>query len=169
MLVTSSRGTPTAAQRAASSEADVCEDSVQPLVATKPSRTSTATTSASPKRSTASSRNLGSSVAVPIITRLAPARDGAADRLERPIAAADLDRELGRLDEALEQPARRSAVERATEVDDVQTQGAVLLVSPGKGDGIATFERHGLPASLEKPDDPALEHVDRRNHVELLC
>ena len=73
VLVTRSRGDARRGAALACSAAGVSEVSVQPLAATIPSRTSTATTIASPNRPTARSRKPRSSAAVPTITRSAPA------------------------------------------------------------------------------------------------
>ncbi len=36
-------------------------------------------------------------------------------------------------------------------------------------DGIAALDRDRLAPTLAKPYDPAVEDVDRRNHLELTC
>ena len=91
------------------------------------------------------------------------------DRRERPVAAADLDREARRRREALEERGRGGAVERAVEVDHVEPRRALVAVPPGERLGIAALERDGLAPSLGEPHDAAGEHVDRGQHLEATC
>ena len=112
---------------------------------------------------------MGERAAVPTMTRSAPAAIASAIASCGSIAASDLEREPARGCDALDEPERRSAVECSVEVDEVQAPRALVAEPAGKLDGIAALDRHGLPPSLVEADDAALEHVDRREDIEVLC
>ena len=103
------------------------------------------------------------------MTRSAPGCDRVGDRALGPIAASDLEREPAGGCNALHQPERRSAVECSVEVDEVQAPRPLVAKPAGKLDRIAALDRHGLSPSLVEADDAALEHVDRRQDIEVLC
>ena len=96
-------------------------------------------------------------------------RDRVRDRALGSIAASDLEREPAGRRDALDEPERRRAVECSVEVDEVQASRALVAEPAGKLDGIAALDRHRLAAALMEADDASFEHVDRRQHIEVLC
>ena len=91
------------------------------------------------------------------------------DRLERPVAAADLDGTADGSDDPLEKRRGGDAVERAVEVDEVESDGALGVVASGELDGVAAFERHVLAPSTRQTHHASGEDVDRGDHFEFAC
>ena len=153
--------------RLARSAAVVPDDVSSPRRRPRPSRTSIATTSASPKRSTAVARKPGASAAVPTITRSAPAASAALDR----VAASDSRRRPGSGARRRPRPARRAPVtglplnapSRSTRWSRAR---ALAAEPPRELDGVAAFDRDGVTAPLREPYDASFEHVDRGYHLE---
>ena len=167
MLVTSSRAPrPGAAPRRASA-AVVPESLVQPSTATSPSRTSIATTSASPKRAAAAARKAGERAAVPDHDPVRARGERRGDRIERAVATADLEWQAAGRRDPLDELERRRAAERAVEVDEVEAARTFVAEAPRELDGIAALDRDRLAPPLRKPHDPSLEDVDRGRHLEL--
>ncbi len=91
------------------------------------------------------------------------------DRLERPVAAADLDGTVDCGDDPLEERGGGDAVERAVEVDEVESGGALGRVTPGELHRFAAFERY-LPATpTRQAHNASGEDVDRRDDFESAC
>ena len=107
------------------------------------------------------------------MTRSAPACDRRRDRLDRPVAAADLEREAAGRRDALDEVERRRAAERAVEVDEVEPAGPLVAEAPGELDRVAALDRHRLAPALRQAHDAALEDVDGGDDVEglvlILC
>ena len=91
------------------------------------------------------------------------------DRFVGAVAAADLEREAAGRCDPLDEPERRRAAEGAVEIDEVEAAGTLVAEPPGELDGVAALDRDGLAASLREPDDAAVENVDRREELEVLC
>ena len=106
---------------------------------------------------------------MPTITQVRADRERCPDRLERAVAAADLDGTVDRVDDPLEERRGGNAVERAVEVDEVEADGAFGRVAPGKLHGIATLERYLLATPTRQAHHTSSEDVDRRNDFELAC
>ena len=99
---------------------------VQPSSATRPSRTSTATTRPSPKRGAACGEEVGARRGGADEHARGAGGERGLDRLERAVAAADLHGHTARGgDDALEQARRRRAREGAVEVDEVEERRAL--------------------------------------------
>ena len=144
-------------------------DDVQPSTATRPSRTSTATTSAvgEPLRRLLEKPGLERRGADHHAVGAGGERR--LDRRNRPVAAPDLDREIDGRRDRLQEPERGRAVEGAVEVDDVKSRGPVGRVPPCELDGVSALQRDGLPSALREAHDAPSEDVDGRNHFELTC
>ena len=103
------------------------------------------------------------------MTRSAPGGDRIGDRSFGSIATSDLEWEPARGRDALDETQRRHAVEGAVEVDEVQPSRTLVAEPPRELDRISALDRHRLAPPLVEAHDAPFEHVDRREHIEVLC
>ena len=148
MLVTSSRATPAAAQSRGELAAVVPELRVQPSTATSPSRTSIATTSCVAESGGRRGEERGGEGGRADHDAVGARRERVGDRASRAVAAADLERKPAGRGDALDEPERRRAVERAVEVDEMEAPRALVAEPPGELDGVAALDRDGLAPAL---------------------
>ena len=169
VLVTSKRETPAAAQSSASSAGVVPERRVQPSTATVAVADVDCDDQmlAEPLDGIAeeSGRERGGSHHHAV----GPSSDGGLDRVDRAVAAADLKREAPCGGDPFDEPERGHAAERAVEVHHVKPPRAVHPEVPSELDRVSTLDRHRLAPALREANDAPFEHVDGRDHIELLC
>ena len=91
------------------------------------------------------------------------------DRVERPVAASDLEGQAARVSQTLDELEARHAGERAVEVDQMEARGSFGREPSGEADRVTALERHGVALASREPDGAAAEDVDRGYHVEATC
>ena len=98
-----------------------------------------------------------------------PRIQGGGHRLERPVAAPDLERQTTSVAHAREEIERGGTRERAVQVDEMQPCRAFRGEAARDLDGVASLDRDRLASSLREPNDSPLEHVYGGDDFELAC
>ena len=91
------------------------------------------------------------------------------DRVDRAIAAADLERQAAGGGDPLDEIERGYSAERTVEVDEVEATRALVAEAPSELDRVAALDRDGLSPALGEPDDASFEDVDGRDDFEAAC
>jgi hypothetical protein len=96
-------------------------------------------------------------------------RQGSIDELERPVAAADLERQAACVGDPCDEIEAGHARERAVEVDEMESLGAVGSEPSGELDGVSSLQRLGVAASPREPNCAPAQDIDGGEDSEASC